>query len=313
MKKSFLRRLISMAIVLLILSLPGCVTINLGGEQPNPTPSAAPVVVLPPTASPALPGLTADRLLNAEFLSPLQQVPITLVNGEFSGLVDGVALNVKMMPDIQFGDLNEDGIDDAVVIVAENTGGTGSFYSLVVFYSRGEQFAQAQGVMIDDRPVIESLSIEDGVVKLSARVHGPNDPMVDPTTQMSAEYSLLEDNLVMTNLISAFGGGADRVILIESPRKGDLAGATVRVTGSMAIAPFENNLSLEIRDMENNQLLHEGFMVTSEDLGASATFDNVISLPNVTAGTRLLLVLSEVSMADGSPMALASVLLTAGE
>lgn len=304
---------LSVAAFLFVFTLVGCVTINLGPNQPSPSPEPTEIPLPTATEAPVQAGLTEERLLNAEILSPLQQVPVVLVNGAFSGQLADTELNVKVYPDIQFGDLNADGVDDAAMILAENTGGTGNFYSLVVFYSKDGHFAQTQGEMIDDRPMIESLTIEDGKVKLRALVHGFDDAMVEPTTLMHAEYTLLEGQLVNTRLDMAFGGGEMRVIHIESPAPGERIGSSLRIIGSMAIAPFENNLSLEIRDLNNNTLYQEGFMVSSMGLGGPATFDNMVTLPEMPAETPFLLVLSEQSMKDGSPMALNSVQLIAEE
>ncbi len=221
--------------------------------------------------------------------------------------------HVVVLPGIQYGDLNGDGIEDAALILSEDTGGSGVFTSLVVVFSREGQFAQAQGVMIDDRPVIQALSIADGVVHLKALVHGPNDPAIDPTTSMNGEYSLLGGRVVLTRLTSAFGGGGEHAIFIESPTDGEVVSGTMQVKGSMPIGPFENNLSLLISDPLSGQLAHEGFMVQAPDMGAPATFDNTVAVPDVPEGTQILLVLSELSMADGTPMALDSVLLTVGQ
>ena len=78
----------------------------------------------------------------------------------------------------------------------------------------------------------------------------------------------------------------------------------------MPIGPFENNLSLMILDPVTGQLVHEGFMVDAADMGAPATFDKSILVPDVPAGTRLLVLLSELSMADGTPIAIDSVVVT---
>lgn len=292
-----------------VTAMSGCITVNLGGEDTGQAPTEVVDVELSPQATiqPPQHVLTEKRLLNADYLSPLLQTPITLVDGKYSGVIDGTELNVTLQPGIQYGDLNADGIEDAAFLLAENSGGTGVFVSLLVVYSQQEQYAQAAGVLIDDRPVIKSLLIEDGVVKLEGLVHGPNDPMVNPTTSISAEYSLMGGRPVQTRLSSTFAGGGEHIIYIDSPADGELVSGSVRVTGSMPIGPFENNLSLLISDPMSGQLLHQGFMVQAEDMGATATFDNTVALPAVPAGTRILLVLSELSMADGRPMVVDSV------
>ena len=309
MKRFFTRTAILIALFLGVSALSGCVTVNMGGENAGQTSATVIAPELPPLATiqPPQHVLSEERLQNADYLSPLLQVPITLVNGAFSGMIDGTELNVTALPGIAYGDLNGDGVEDAAFVLAENSGGSGVFTSLLVVYSEGGLYAQAPGVMIDDRPIIDSVAIEGSVVKLQALVHAPNDPMVNPTTRMSAEYSLLGGRLVQTRLSSTFAGGGEHAIYIDTPRDGESVSGSLRVTGSMPIGPFENNLSLLVSDPLSGQLLHEGFMVQAEDMGAPATFDNTVVLPDVASGTQILLVLSELSMADGTPMALDSI------
>ncbi|MDP3450092.1 MAG: hypothetical protein Q8R87_05895 [Anaerolineaceae bacterium] len=49
-------------------------------------------------------------------------------------------------------------------------------------------------------------------------------------------------------------------------------------------------------------------MVTSEDMGTPATFDNEIMLPAISNGTWVKLELADISMADGSVLTMESVL-----
>ncbi len=297
--------------IVFLLFLSACVTINV--QQPaTPTGvTSEPVVntpqaTLPPTTAP---GLTEDVLRNSEFLSTTLNTPIKMVNGEFSGTVDGVQLRAHIMPEIQSGDLNGDGVNDAALLLAENTGGTGTFVSLVVVFSQDGKFKQAPGIYIDDRPIVNSMSIADGKVKIDVLVHGPNDPMVSPSQPELQEYSLVNETLFMTKLNSTLSGGGERMITIDTPVRGEEIGATVRVTGSMPIAPFENTLLLKVLDGTGKELLNTAFMVQAAEPGAPATFDNTIALPAVTAGSTVVLILQESSMANGMPLAVNSVIL----
>lgn len=297
---------------LVLVLTSGCITINLG-ETPSSTsvnlPTETVITIETTVPTPPVSALTEETLLNMQYFSPMLQVPVQLVNGEFSGVVDGVELNAKVRPEIAFGDLNRDGIDDAALLLSENTGGSGIFVSLIVIYSQGDHFQQAPAVMIDDRPVINLFTLENGSVNVTGLIHGPNDPMVDPTTTFSAEYRLFGGRLVQAHFASSFGGGDAHVILITMPIDGEEISGTLRLAGNMPIGPFENNLALTITDPAGNVLVHEGFMVQAADMGAPATFDNSINLPAVNAETELLVTLSELSMADGTPIAVDSVVI----
>lgn len=303
-------QLLALTIIgMLFISLSGCVTINFGSTPAPATETPALFPTLEPTPIPEAgnAALSEASVMNAQVLSPMLQQPFQLVDGAFSGVMDGVTLNARIQSGIQFGDLNEDGINDAAFLLAEDTGGSGVFVSLIVVYSREEVFQQAPGQLIDDRPVINALAIEGGIVRISGLVHSPNDAMVNPTTVFSAEFSLFGDQLVRTRQTSAFGGGVEHLILIESPQDGETVSGSIRLMGSMPVGPFENNLALRIIDEQGNELIYEGFMVNAEDLGAPAVFDNLIALPGLTRGSELLVTLLELSMTDGTPIAIDSV------
>lgn len=298
--------------LVLMLFLTACVTINVQQENPTATPGAVlpatntPEVGLPPTSAP---GLSEELLRNSEFLSPAMNVPIRLVDGEFSGSVNGVELKTSIRPGVQFGDLNDDGVDDAALLLSENMGGTGTFVSLVVIFSQDGKFKQAPGITIDDRPVINSIAIGDNKVKIDVLVHGPNDPMVNPTQAELREYTLVDETLILTKLNSILGGGTQRTIEIDTPAAGEEIGTSVRVSGSMAIAPFENTLLVQLLDNTGKELYRSAFMVTAADIGQPATFDNTLTLPALPSGLKVILVLQESSMADGSPLTINSVIL----
>jgi len=311
---------VSLLVICLILSflLGGCVTVNPGltpaapaVESQVPVPDSATkepeIKVATSVPEPSQPLLTEDAILNMQYDSALAQAPVTLVNGRFSGEKNDMTFDAVVEPGIAFGDLNQDGIPDGALLIAENAGGSGTFVSLLVVYSRQGQFQVSPAVMIDDRPVINSMTIEEGVVKLSALVHGPNDPMVSPNTSIQSEYRLFGTSLVQSQLVSAFAGSAEHQIIIDAPVEGEQVQAEFNLRGSMPVGPFENTLKLTILDESGNVLLEEGFMVQAEDMGLPALFDSPVAVPEGSAGKHLLVTLSEISMADGKPMAVESV------
>lgn len=298
--------------VVLLLLISSCVSINL--QQPESTSIEiveTAILVTPETTTIPLQatGLTEEALRNSEFLSPSLGKAVKLVEGTFTGTVDGIELQATLQPGIQFGDLNGDGVDDAALLLAENTGGTGTFVSLIVIFSKNGKFQQAPGVTIDDRPIIDSITISEGKVQVKGFVHAPNDVMINPTQGMTQEYSLVGDNLFLTRMNTALSGGGERSIIIDTPANGEQVSGSVRISGSMPIAPFENTLLFQILDENMNELYKSAFMVQAADMGQPATFDNTIPLPALSSGSTVVLLLQESSMADGSPLAINSVIL----
>jgi hypothetical protein len=109
------------SIVLLLLTT-SCVSINL--QQPEPTSTAtAETAVVETQRTTAIPtqasGLSEAVLRNSEFLSPSLGKAVKLVDGTFTGAVNGVELQATLQPGIQFGDLNGDSVNDAALLLAE--------------------------------------------------------------------------------------------------------------------------------------------------------------------------------------------------
>ncbi len=285
--------------IILLFLVAACVPSSQNNEE-IPAPTATQVAALPT----AEPGLTLQQLQNMSYLSPNFGTPVQLKEGVYNE--DSMA--VSLLPQIAIGDLNGDQINDAAVLLAENGGGTGTFVSLVVIVSQDGEFRQVGSAMIDDRPVIESLKIDDGDILLNAVVHGINDAMVSPTLGVKQTYKLLENYLFMVKQSSTPQGGTERSIIIDSPLDGSKVSGSVQLKGSMPIAPFENNLRFRVLDLAGTPLLTDGFMVTSADVGMPAVFDNQITLPTLPSGAWVRLELAELSMADGSMMDMNSVL-----
>ena len=76
----------------------------------------------------------------------------------------------------------------------------------------------------------------------------------------------------------------------------------------MPVAPFENNLVIRIVDLDGNVLQVAPFNVQSADMGMPGTFDNRVDLSAIPAGW-VRLELCEISMKDGSTIAMAAVMI----
>jgi hypothetical protein len=254
--------------------------------------------------------LTLDQLKNYPFLAPQYNQVATLKDGSYQTGSGADIFSAVLQPEVAFGDLNRDGVEDTAVLLAENGGGTGVFVSLIAFLNENGVPMQAASVMVDDRPIINSLTISDGKILLGVTIHGPNDPMVNPTEKVSETFQLLGigmTNLVLTHFVSNTPDGSERSITIDSPKGGDLVSGFIRVQGSMPIAPFENTLAYRIYDESGNKLAEGPFMVNSGGVGGPASFDASIDISALPKGIVIRLELVDVSMADGSTLALDSV------
>ena len=88
------------------------------------------------------------------------------------------------------GDLNGDGIADAAVLLAINTGGTGRFVQLAAVTNEAGEPVQKATSFLGDRVQIKSVSILDGRIKITMITHGAQDPLCCPSLEAQVEYRL---------------------------------------------------------------------------------------------------------------------------
>jgi hypothetical protein len=286
------RALICLCLIMGIL-LVGC-------HFPGITPAPATVTTSP------IPGLTVEQLKNFTYHTPQFNRDAPLQNGVYDGGAGVNRFSVSLLPELAFGDLDGDGVEDAAVLLAENGGGSGVFVSLVAVLNVNGVPLQAYDEFVDDRPVIHSLKILNGEILLDIIIHGPADPMVSPSFAAIKSYRLGPGGLMLTRVVSYTPNGAERSITIDSPKDGDVVTGLVQVKGSMPIGPFENNLAFHIRDSKGDVISAGPFMVNAEEPGSPAIFEPFIDFSAFPKGD-ILLQLIDVSMADGSIIALDSV------
>ena len=180
------------AVLLATLLLAACDRQTPQSEQPadRPEASEAPRPIEPVTRR-DLEGLT----YRSEFAGPGN---ITLTDGVYQEpALPGTATVtlVLLTESVKFGDLNGDGVDDAVAVIETDPGGSGVFFELVAVVATDEGPQQVASVSLGDRTEIRSLEVEDGIVSLDLITHGPEDPMCCPTQREQRRYRLVGGSL----------------------------------------------------------------------------------------------------------------------
>jgi heat shock protein HslJ len=154
--------------------------------------------------------IPVDELMNATY-SGIYDEPFTLTDGRYEGqpFVEGDASRpiVEYIDGAEmFGDLDGDGVEDAVVFLHENSGGSGTFTYVSAQLNRDGQPLDAGAVEIEDRIGVKSAAIKDGQIVLDVIMAGPGDPACCGTHKAHKTYDLREGRLVETT-----AGGGDLV------------------------------------------------------------------------------------------------------
>jgi len=283
----------------------------------------------PPTAPPALAtGASFDQTLSPHTLTPapdyVTQVRnaqyqlgtpdslqvVQLVDGQFEQGTPGGAdfISVHMTDFVATGDLDGDGVNEVAALISENYGGTGVFVFLAVYANVNGALAFHTSSIVDDRPQLNALSIENSEIFLDATIHGFEEPLCCPTLRTTRHYRLAEGGqLEMTDFTTFTPDEKPRTITIESPLNGAEVFSSVQIKGSVAIAPFENNLTYSIQDVAGIELARGAISVSAADPGAPGTFEAIIPLGNMLSGAVIKLEVQDISAVDGSLFAMDSV------
>jgi hypothetical protein len=253
----------------------------------------------------------AKEILNAQYqlgATDALQV-VQLQDGKFEqGAAGGAdSISVSLTDFVAVGDLNADGTNEVAALVSENYGGTGVFVFLAVYTSENGTLTFQNSTMVDDRPQLTALSIENSEIFLDATIHGVDDAMCCPALRTTRHYRFVDNQLDMTDYATFTPDGKPRTIMIESPVNGAEVFTSVPIKGKVAIAPFENNLAYRIYDVSGIELSAGPISVSATDPGTPGTFEALIPLGSVLSGALIRIEVQDLSAKDGSLLAMDSV------
>jgi len=148
------------------------------------------------------PTLSLDILQNSIYRSP-EWGEFQLSNGiyyrtppEPLGLPE--AYTTRLWGPVLYGDINVDGIEDAVVFLLTQNGGTGKFVEMAAVLNQNGSAYNASTISLGDRVGVEadSTKVENGTIVLNMRVHGPTEPMASASQAEIWEFRLENGQLV---------------------------------------------------------------------------------------------------------------------
>jgi heat shock protein HslJ len=170
-------------------------------ETPE-TIEAGVVAVDEATGGAAVPAEITTALLNASYpLNYSGSGTIQLTDGEYRqpAAEDSASEIVTQLTEhVVVGEMSS-GEQAAAVILVSQTGGTGTFYDLVVMSEQDGQLSNPASTYLGDRIVINSLTIENDQIVVDMVVQGPEDPFCCPTQQVIQTYELQGGELVQVS------------------------------------------------------------------------------------------------------------------
>lgn len=165
---------------------------------PTPTPPVRGTPVPVATEAPvddslglAVP-MTTDLLKNSEYLIPSAYGdPVQLEDGVYEDRSDpNATLFVRLLEEhIAYGDVDGDGLEDAVVPFATNTGGSGTFVDIIVVSGKEGTVTQLADTFLGDRVILKTITAEVGLVTVNMITQGPTDPFCCPTLDITVPFT----------------------------------------------------------------------------------------------------------------------------
>jgi uncharacterized lipoprotein YbaY/heat shock protein HslJ len=236
-------------------------------------------------------GLSPQELANATYQGIYEQ-PVTLTDGAYAGepFVEGGASRPTVTlieSPIAYGDINGDGQDDAAVLLAENSGGSGTFVYLAAVANQDGQPVNVATTLLGDRVQVESLKIENNQIVVEMVQAGPDDPMCCPSQQVVKTYELQGDQLVETS---------SQVVGAEAEASTDIVGIVWNWQGFQDTAE-KNDIVVPNPDNYRLELLPDGTFAANADC-------NLVSGSYTLAGSSLSLQPGPTTLAECGPTSL---------
>jgi heat shock protein HslJ len=148
-----------------------------------------------------LPAEIQSLVENAVFqVTAVESGPVTLSSGVYTQAIADSASSVQvtLLEPAAFGQVN--GQPAAAVVLATNTGGTGTFIDLALVTFENGQPVNVATTSLGDRVQVNSVDITaEGVIVVDMVTHSESDPLCCPTQHVINTYSLQDGALVETS------------------------------------------------------------------------------------------------------------------
>ena len=142
---------------------------------------------------------TALDIANATY--SIEGKPVLLVDGIAKNPVapgSAVTQTTTLLEGPAFADVNADGAKDAIVIVRNETGGSGVFYYVASVLTGGANQKTTNSILLGDRIRIKEISVDQSIISVTTLERKVGEPM---STQPSVS-KIFKFKVVGTELVS---------------------------------------------------------------------------------------------------------------
>ncbi|MGI0488711.1 hypothetical protein ACN4EK_25155 [Pantanalinema rosaneae CENA516] len=156
------------------------------GQANSGMSSPAASTATPTPSANSRPPLTVAKLQNAEYYI-LAKGPIKLTNGKYE---DPDSKRTFVMDEVvTYGDLNQDGIKDAVTSIKVSVPNSGDFSYLVAVINQFGNPKNISAEFLGSRVKVQSLEIKpDRTIAVAMDQYQPNDPECCPSLKINSTY-----------------------------------------------------------------------------------------------------------------------------
>ena len=171
-----------------------------GRCAPSVRVAIAGIAVLASACDRSPPPPSIEALVNGTYLTEwTDEGVVTLTEGEYRAPAapDAASEVVIFFESSTTGDLDADGVEDAVAVLVEQSVGTGSFYRLHALLSDGREVRDVSSRLLGDRIRVRDLRIDDGVIEADVLLRGPEESAVsEPTVPLTLSFVLTNRGLL---------------------------------------------------------------------------------------------------------------------
>lgn len=164
--------------------------------------------------------------LNATYIIDGQST--MLVNGKSEkeiapGSASKTITNIFGTP--TYGDINADGKEDAVIILTQNSGGSGTFYYVAAALNKGGVYQGTNAILLGDRIAPQTVQIKDGIIIANYADRNPGESMsIRPSLGVSKYMSIDGDVLREVSV-------KDDLIILGNPSPNSSVSSPIAVKG----------------------------------------------------------------------------------